>query len=672
MCFLCGDLRHDLGSGTPSPYAALNNDNRGNGSPNGKTSLSSDAAGAEIGRANLTWNGGANALGKAATVSYDFRTQAPSSMPGDTSGFTGFNAQQAAQAQLALQSWADVANLTFTRGGPSASQILFGNYARGADGAAAFAYLPDPSSKTGIGGDVWVNGTFPYNAAPDAQNYGRHVLLHEIGHALGLLHPGDYNAGNGTPSYATDATYYEDTAQYSVMSYWSETNTGGSFGGTYASGPMMDDIAAMQRLYGANLSTRTGDSVYGFGSNTGRDFLTATSASSKLVFSVWDAGGRDTLDFALYTQDQLIDLNDGAFSNVGGLVGNVSIARGVMIENAIGGAGSDRIVGNEGDNVLVGNAGNDILIGGAGSDTLSGGAGTDTAVFSGALASYAHRLGQNGTVLLQAAGASDRADGVERFEFSDGAVRLDPSQPLFDPFYYMKTQRDVYASGTDALAHFQTYGAREARDPNAFFDVSAYLAVNKDVAAAGVNPLGHFAAYGEKEGRDPSLAFDVRLYLRFNPDVASSGMGALEHFLQKGQAEGRASYKMIGERLAADGFDEAYYLFANPDVAAAHVNARQHYATSGFQEGRNPNALFDTRYYLKTNPDVAAAKIDPLSHYNDNGWREKRDPSAAFDTSAYLDKNTDVALAGVNPLNHYLGNGIYEGRAIADFSAMIA
>lgn len=99
----------------------------------------------------------------------------------------------------------------------------------------------------------------------------------------------------------------------SVMSYLSEQGSGANYGQHYLSTPQMYDIAAIQYLYGANLHTRTGDTVYGFNSTSYRDHFTATHASDALIFCVWDAGGNDTFDFSGYKQNQMINLNELCF-----------------------------------------------------------------------------------------------------------------------------------------------------------------------------------------------------------------------------------------------------------------------------------------------------------------------------------------------------------------------
>jgi len=152
-------------------------------------------------------------------------------------------------------------------------------------------------------------------------------------------------------------------------------NTGGNYESHFPASPQLDDIRAAQIEYGANMTTRTGDTVYGFNSNAQRPWFEAANSSTRLVFAVWDAGGDDTFDFSRYSQNQLIDLREGFFSNVGALTGNVAVAQGAKIENAIGGFGADTINGNALANRIDGEGGADRIFAGAGDDTVDGGPG---------------------------------------------------------------------------------------------------------------------------------------------------------------------------------------------------------------------------------------------------------------------------------------------------------
>jgi serralysin len=210
--------------------------------------------------------------------------------------------------------------------------------------------------------------------------YAISTYLHEIGHALGLTHPGAYNS---SATYATDATHEQDTQEYSVMSYFlagadgSSTDHIGSQGWSYGATPLLHDILAIQAVYGADMTTRTGDTVYGFGSTAGHDAFDFT-VNLNPVIAIWDAGGVDRIDASGWNTDQVIDLGGGAFSSLGDLTRNVAIAYGATIEQAVGGGGNDLLTGNDASNVLTGNAGNDTLGGGAGADLLYGNAGADS------------------------------------------------------------------------------------------------------------------------------------------------------------------------------------------------------------------------------------------------------------------------------------------------------
>ena len=423
---------------------------------NGKINFSVDQAALRLVGGAPGWS---SRLGAAFTVTYAYRASEPSVMPDDAAGFQRFNTNQIAQTELTLKAWSDVANISFVRVGSGLSgeqaysnsaTILFADYTSGIAGAAAFGEFPGNLSFSSGAGDVWVNSTLSYNTSPTTGNYGGQVLAHELGHAIGLDHPSSYNAEAGVSiTYSVDSSYFEDSRQYTIMSYFSETNTGGNDNGFYASAPLLDDIAAAQLEYGANMTTRTGDTVYGFNATTGEPWNSIAGSFAKAVFAVWDAGGNDTLDFSGYGQAQTIDLRQGYFSSVGGLVGNVAIAVGADIENAIGGSGADTIVGNALANRLQG---------GGGDDTLNGGSGSDTAAYSGASSDYAWTKNADGswTVRDLRTGAPDGTDvltSIEMLQFTDRTVAISVDLPaLVDTAFLAITRASTLSTGNATLA----------------------------------------------------------------------------------------------------------------------------------------------------------------------------------------------------------------------------
>ena len=293
-----------------------------------------------------------------------------------------------------------------------------------------YTQFSTPRSKI-VGAEI----TFNPDAAAQRKwffgGYNFAATLHEIMHGLGLSHPADYNANGDPITYAKDAVYMQDSRQYTLMSYFDASETGADFvvdsenaifsGAT----PLLHDIAALQLIYGANMTTRTGDTVYGYNSTAGRPEYDFT-VNKTPIFCIWDAGGNDTLDLSGSTYVCNLDLRQGAFSDAFTMTKNISIAYGTDIENAKGGSAADHLTGNALDNHLEGGAGDDVLDGGAGSDLLDGGAGFDTAVYSGQKKDYLWWTVDGKWQIQRVDGSADKDTliSIEQLQFSDATVKI--------------------------------------------------------------------------------------------------------------------------------------------------------------------------------------------------------------------------------------------------------
>lgn len=293
--------------------------------------------------------------------------------PGGTITYnvTALTAEGQTLAREAFNLWSDATGITFQEFAGTANITLDDNQS-GAFASSTRSGNIITSSIVNVG-TQWL-ATY----GTGLNTYSFQTYLHEIGHAIGLGHGGPYN-GNAT--YGQDNSYQNDAWATTVMSYFSQNeNTYFSTQGftqQFVVSPIVADVLATTIAYGTATTTRTGNTTYGFGNTSGRAIYDATQFPS-VTYTIVDHGGTDTLNYSRFTQNQRIDLNQEAFSNVGARVGNVTIARGTVIENAIGGSGNDVLMGNGANNNLSGKAGTDTIDGGGGDDTLDGGAGSDT------------------------------------------------------------------------------------------------------------------------------------------------------------------------------------------------------------------------------------------------------------------------------------------------------
>jgi len=333
---------------------------------------------------DATTHGYAWSLGASRTITWGLA---------DSGAWSWTNAQSSADQIAAILATVEaVANIRFEYGGyfPGAAGLATAASA-GIDISIAFdaaffsstnvwgrSYFPSAVAQynpyQNAAGDILLNPSSLANGLSyEPGSAGYFLILHELGHSLGLKHPHD-DGGTNHPTFAqASIPAYLDEDWATVMSYQDDYNW--NLTSWDPATPMVLDVQALQYLYGANQQTNSGNSTH---------LLFANGQYQ----TIWDAGGHDTVDASGSGFGWTISFSVSG-DNLGGALRSDELALSSptslywlmgAIEDVIGSAQADTITGNSLANVLSGIGGHDSISGGGGNDTLTGGAGADTLI----------------------------------------------------------------------------------------------------------------------------------------------------------------------------------------------------------------------------------------------------------------------------------------------------
>jgi len=368
------------------------------------------------------WNY-AQPLGSAATVKYSFS--------GTANGYPN-----APQVQLVYRDFSDVEKAAFREALQRISEVtlidfvetnlIYGsdviNFAIGigAGGlanyppASAFAAQAQNGARVTIGQHSLAYlqrqpGQWAWDEIHDSAE-GKSVIVHEIGHALGLKHSGNY-AGEISPTLIKS----EENDFYSVMSYRAGSDDHLTLA---AATPQKYDLVALQYLYGTRPQ-----------SNQSKLYLFEDHYDNRSV--IHDLTAQGILDITSSAKDSILDLAPGAFSSFGvNLVNyavdtyggyknrsynNLATSYDTRLKEVRSGSGNDIVYDNELDNLIETGGGNDVVFLSAGANAVDGGSGIDIVRYELPKNEYQVQAIQNGVVVEHL--VSGRRDSLYSIEF---------------------------------------------------------------------------------------------------------------------------------------------------------------------------------------------------------------------------------------------------------------
>ncbi|MDV3456863.1 M10 family metallopeptidase C-terminal domain-containing protein [Sphingomonas sp. HF-S4] len=491
----------------------------------------------------------------------------------DTNGVSSYQLElgslQQAAARAAFAQISAATGLTFTQINETDAVHANIRISQTADTDVASAYGGFPSDTRGVAGDIWFGrNNQPFYDMAAQGTWGFATMMHEIGHTMGLKHGHqDYTFSDLSfyfgefPRFGTQSlTPDRDGQAWSLMTYTPAPFTNSNFAGEKVNQPqtyMQYDLAALQYMYGANYTTNATDTVYTWSATTGEMFVNGVGqgapAGNKILMTIWDGGGNDTLDLSNYGKGITVDLRPGAFSTFDQDQLANHLAYQGLTALAPGNVAMSLLYNNDGRSLIEnakGGIGNDIFVGNVANNILDGGAGSDTVIFTNTTGITVTLNDTNADVIVIHDGETDTLRSIENIGGTSGNDNITGN-----------SQANVLVGGSGGADVLTGLGGDDRLIGGGFTTTTTYSAPSQaDITKAQSTSNGSIATAVDTTGAfdvdtDPNITSSTTLpHATINATAAG---GVLEYYkVVVTQAGAQAVFDIDGEGTLGDSIIE--------------------------------------------------------------------------------------------------------------------